>query len=497
MKKKVIIIGAGVGGLTTAALLARDGYDVAIYESASQVGGRAGQKVISGYTFDTGPSWYLMPSVFERTFRLLGTSVEKELDLIKLSPAYKVFYESHDPITITGNEATDRDTFEQIEPGAGAALKRYIDEGDVIYQLSLKHFLYTNFNRIGALLSPEVLRHSLKMLRLALTPLHSHVKKYVADRRLQQILEYPMVFLGSSPFSAPAIYSLMSALDFKEGVYYPRGGLYTIVQALERRALDAGVTIHLNQEVATINTSNRTITGITLADGHVIDADIVVSNGDIHHTETRLLPRELQTYPEAYWKKTEPGVSALLLYLGVRGELPELEHHNLLFVDDWEKNFSSIYDDRSIPTPASMYVCRPSATDTVSPSGHENLFMLVPLPTGVAMDATEQEALAKQYLKQFATMTGIDDLEARIVHQELFGPNEFITRFYSYQASALGSSHLLKQSALFRTSNRSKKVRNLYYVGGNTIPGVGIPMCLIGAELVYERIVGRPPQEAV
>ena len=251
---RVVIIGAGIGGLTTAALLAKDGYTVTIYESADQVGGRAGQAIVKGYTFDTGPSWYLMPNVFERTFKLLGSTVDDELDLVKLSPAYKVFYEHADPITITGNEATDQATFEAIEPGAGKALQRYVDAGNEIYQLSLKHFLYTNFNRPLELLKPEILRRGPRMLKLAFTPVHDYIAKFVTDKRLQQILEYPMVFLGSSPFSAPAIYSLMSALDFREGVYYPKGGLYTIIQSLERLAREAGVSIQLNAEVTHITT---------------------------------------------------------------------------------------------------------------------------------------------------------------------------------------------------------------------------------------------------
>lgn len=493
-QKQAVIIGAGIGGLTTAALLARAGYSVTIHEAADQVGGRAGQYSDKGFTFDTGPSWYLMPRVFERTFELLGTSVEQELELMKLTPAYKVFYENAKPITITGDETTDMATFESIEPGAGAALQRYVQEGNDIYELSLKHFLYTNFSRPYELLKPAVLRHGFRMLRLALTPLHRHVTRYVADKRLQQILEYPMVFLGSSPFSAPAIYSLMSALDFREGVFYPKGGLYTIIRSLQRLATDAGVSIKLNSPVAHITTESGTSTGVVLEDGTKVPADIVISNGDIYHTETTMLDSAMQSYPESYWKKTEPGVSALLLYLGVEGRLPQLEHHNLLFVDEWEDNFNSIYTKKELPLPASMYVCNPSKSDDVAPADHENLFVLVPLPTGIAPSEKETAELADQYIGQLATMTGIDELAKRIVYKKTFGPNDFVTRFYSYQASALGSSHLLRQSALFRTPNRSKKVDNLFYVGGNTVPGVGLPMCLIGAELVFERITGHMPE---
>lgn len=496
MKQKVVIVGAGIGGLTTAALLARKGYDVTVFEAGHQPGGRAGQMKDGGFTFDTGPSWYLMPRVFERTYRLLGSSVEKELELHKLTPAYKVFYEQADPIIITGDEDTDSATFEAIEPDAGKSLKRYVAEGNEIYELSLKHFLYTNFTRPLDLLKPDVLRRGFGMLRLALRPVNRHVASYVSDRRLRQILEYPMVFLGSSPFSAPAIYSLMSALDFKEGVYYPKGGLYEIIRSLARLAEEAGVKIVLDTPVERINVDGDRAIGVTLKDGRLVEADIVISNADLHHTETVLLPETARSYPERYWNKREPGISALLLYLGVRGKLPELEHHNLLFVDDWKQNFDDIYANGRFPEMASMYVSRTSATDdTVAPKRHENLFVLVPLPAGVIPTESEQADLVERYLDQLQAMTGLHDLKERIVLRKTFGPEDFVTRFHAYKASALGMSHRLSQSALFRTSNKSRKLTNLYYVGANTLPGIGLPMCLISAELAYERITGKRPTE--
>lgn len=493
--KHVVIIGAGIGGLATAALLAKDGYTVEIYESAHQTGGRAGQDKVAGFTFDTGPSWYLMPRVFERTFKLLGTSVERELDLIKLSPAYKVFFERHSPLTITGDQATDMATFESIEPGAGNALRRYITEGNEIYELSLRHFLYTNFTKLGSFLRKDILRHGPRMLRLALTPVHRHVQRYVHDQRLQQILEYPMVFLGSSPFSAPGIYSLMSALDFKEGVYYPRGGLYAIIESLTRLCKENGVTIHLNQPVASITAAQGVATGIKLGNGREIAADIVLSNADLHYTETTLLPAEARSYSDSYWKKRDTGISGLLLYLGIKGSLPEFEHHNLLFVEQWKENFEAIYTNRTIPKAASMYVSKTSASDNTAPDGHENVFVLVPLPTGITIDEAKLNELADNYLQQLEDATGVSNLRERIVYQRLFGPDDFSKQFNAFEGTALGLSHELGQSALFRTSNKSKKLSNLFYVGANTLPGVGLPMCLISAELAYERIAGRKPQE--
>ncbi len=489
--KHVVIIGAGIGGLATANLLAKAGYSVSVYEKNAAPGGRAGLLERDGFRFDTGPSWYLMPDVFKHYFELLDRDVSAELDLVRLSPAYKVFFESQPPLTITSNIDTDAATFESIEAGAGAQLRKYVADGDIVYQLSLRHFLYSNFTSLFDFLKRDILARSLSLLHRAVTPIDRYVSGFVHDQRLKQILEYPMVFLGTSPFAAPAIYSLMSALDFREGVFYPRGGMFTIIERLVSIGESLGVTYHFNAPVNHIKTQDGIAVGIQLSDGQEVVADIVISNADLHFTETKLLDTSDQSYPQAYWQKKQAGPSALLMYLGVKGTLPTMEHHNLLFVDSWEQNFKDIYIDKRNPSPASIYVCKPSASDdTVAPDGHENVFILVPLPPDATVDDTDIESLADQYIAQFSQMTGINDFAERIVSRELFGPNDFRTKFHAWQATALGPSHILKQSALFRTSNKSKKVKNLYYVGGSTTPGIGLPMCLIGAELIYKRLAG-------
>tara|TARA_B100001245_G_scaffold84100_1_gene60646 strand:+ start:2155 stop:3687 length:1533 start_codon:yes stop_codon:yes gene_type:complete len=491
MSKRVVIVGAGIGGLATANLLAKAGYKVSVYEKNAQPGGRAGILELKGFRFDTGPSWYLMPDVFTHYFSLFRKTITKELDLVQLSPAYKVFFENASPITITSDSEQDAATFDAIEPGAGKKLKEYVRKGDDIYRLSMKHFLYTNFSSVRDFTKTDVLRRGHVMTRLALMPISTYVAKFVTDRRLQQILEYPMVFLGSSPFSAPALYSLMSALDFHEGVYYPKGGLYTIIERLVKLGQELGVEYHYGAAVKRIVTSQGEVRGITLEDGAHISADIVISNADLHFTETHLLDEKDRSYPASYWDKREAGPSALLMYLGVKGEMPELEHHNLFFVDNWKKNFDNIFVNKRLPWPASMYVCKPSATDpSVAPKGHENMFVLVPLPAGTKATNAQLGKAAEKYLSLLEEKLGVKDLKQRIVLKKFFGPNDFSRKFHAWQGTALGPSHTLRQSAFFRTPNKSKKVSGLYYVGGSTTPGIGLPMCLIGAELLYKRLAG-------
>lgn len=489
--KHIVIIGGGIGGLALANLLQKAGHSVSIYEQASQLGGRASQKEVAGFRFDTGPSWYLMPQVFKDYFHLFDIDVTTALDITRLTPAYKVFFESHSPITIQGDLTADAATFDAVEAGSGKALQRYVKEGDEMYRIALRHFLYTDFSRPHQLLKAEIIAGSARLLTLLATPIHQRVSRFVKSQPLQQILEYPMVFLGTSPFKAPAMYSLMSALDFKEGVYYPARGMYSIIELLVATGKSLGVTYHTDANVALITNRGKQATGIVLENGVCVEADIVVSNADLHHTETKLLAPERQSYPQSSWDKKEAGISALLLYVGIRGLLPQLEHHNLYFVDAWKENFEHIYRHKQIPQSASMYVSRTSATDpSTAPDGHENLFVLVPLPTSLHLDETEKAKLANHYIQQFGRAIGESSLTDRVVTMQTFGPDDFRHRFNSWQGSALGMSHLLGQSALFRIPPKSKKLANLYYVGGNTMPGIGLPMCVISAEIVYKKIMG-------
>lgn len=488
--QRVAIIGSGIGGLGLANLLAKQGATVTVYEKNEQLGGRAGKKQENGFTFDTGPSWYLMPDVFERYFAQFGRSAQNELDLIRLDPGYKVFFDHHEPVTIHGNLQTDSATFESIEPGAGQALRQYVRDGNEIYRLALEHFLYTDFHDLKDMLRPTILKRLTTIGRLLMQPLHQRVKGVVKSQPLQQILEYPMVFLGTSPFEAPAMYSLMSALDFDEGVYYPKRGMYSIIELLIDIGQSLGVVYKTNTGVTRIKTQQGSVTAIELSDGTSVDYDLVISNGDLHHTETKLLEPSAQSYPEHTWQKRLSGISGLLLYLGVKGELPQLEHHNLYFVDRWHENFEAIYKTKTIPEHASLYVSRTTATDpSTAPAGHENLFMLVPLPTGVSVDSAKAGELAANYLQQFARVINQPDLPDRIVSRSIMTPDDFGDRFYAWENTALGMSHVLGQSALWRIPPQSKKLSNLYYVGASTMPGIGLPMCLISAEVVYNRIM--------
>lgn len=490
MKKKAVIIGAGYGGLALANLLAKAGHEVAIYEKNPSAGGRIQVVKQNGFTFDLGPSWYLMPEIFEQYYQLFGRSAKTELDLVRFSPGYKVWSEGYEPLIIQGDVDKDMTTFEAIEPGAGKKLQRYVARSSQIYEVAVKHALYNNFTRFSDVLQWPLLRQLPTMLPLVWRTLDAHVSRRFRSLRLKQLLEYHMVFLGSSPFQAPAVYSLMSHLDFRSGVYYPRRGMLELVNSMERLGRSLGVAYHYNSPVKQIVLDSHQATGIELVNGERIGADLVISAADIHHTETKLLPSAARSYSEKYWQKRQPGPGALLVSLGIKGKLSNLHHHNLCFVKNWRENFAAIYETGTVPEHASLYVCNPSKTHPeLAPIGHENLFVLLPLPAGVTLTSEQELVCTDKIIKILGEMTREPDLPKRIVSQLIYGPAQFGEQFNAWKYNAFGGeSHLLRQSVIFRTHNRSKKIPNLYYVGAGTLPGIGLPMCLISAQLTYKRI---------
>ncbi|WP_457186594.1 phytoene desaturase family protein [Nocardioides sp. P5_E3] len=507
--RRVVVVGGGIAGLATAALLASRGHSVDLLEKNDDLGGRVGSVERDGYRFDTGASWYLMPEVFEHFFSLLGTTAEAELDLTVLDPSYRVFFEGHaEPVDLRPDRAHNRALFERLEPGAGDRFDAYLHSAEDTYDMALRRFLYTSFDSPTAFVHPDVVRRTPALGRLLTRSLERHVAGSFTDNRLRQVLGYPAVFLGSSPSRTPSMYHLMSRLDLGDRVLYPQGGFSQLIRVIADLAENHGARLHTGAAVTRILTSDTTggrpvVTGVEheTADGpRTVDADVVVGAADLHHLETALLPTGLQTHPEPAWRDRSPGPGAVLAMLGVEGRLPQLPHHSLFFTRDWGQNFGDIFGkDARVPDPASIYVCKPSETDpTVAPEGCENLFVLVPVPAdttiggggddGAGSETVERTADAA--IDQIASWAGVPDLRERIRVRHTVGPEDFATRYHAWRGGALGLEHTLRQSAFLRPGNASAKVDGLLYAGASTVPGVGLPMCLISAELVLKRLSG-------
>ncbi|MCV2393027.1 phytoene desaturase family protein [Actinotalea sp. M2MS4P-6] len=536
---RVVVVGGGVSGLAGAALLAREGHEVTLVEARDEVGGRASTWGADGFRFDIGPSWYLMPEVFEHFLRLMGTSATEQLDLVPLDPAYRVFFERHDPLDVRSDLADSVALFERVEPGSGARLRAYLESGSDAYHMALQHFLYTSYASLRPLLTPAVLRRAPELAGLLTRSLESKVRATVQDTRLRQVLGYPAVFLGASPRLTPSMYHLMSHLDLADGVLYPQGGFGAVVDAVRRVAEQAGVRIRTGCAATAITTGpvvgglpaglerqptvaglwrrrKAQVTGVTVvgsgaagAGGRAgeehLPADVVIAATDLEETERRLLPAALRSYSDRWWRRQVPGPSTVMVYLGVRGRLPELPHHSLFLAEDWDTTFDLIFDRRpgapvgAMPDPTSVYVSRTSSTDPgVAPEGHENLVILVPVPADVRLGhgglggAGDPwvERVADAAIAQIGGWAGVPDLADRIVVRRTVGPADWAQDLRAWRGTALGPAHTLGQSAMFRAGNVSRRVAGLLYAGGSVIPGIGVPMCLISAELLVKRFRG-------
>lgn len=485
--KKVVIVGGGTGGLATASLLGRHGYDVTLIEKNKTLGGRARSFSQKGYTFDMGPSWYLMPDVFEKFYKLFDKKPSDFFTLKQLDPQYRIFFDRQDIVDISKDLAKNLSYFESLEKGAKENIKKYLDQSEYQYKTAMSDFVYKSFNTVLDMFSLKLLKEGSKLN--VFEDMGSFIRRFTKNDRIAKILLYTIVFLGGSPKNTPAIYSIMSYIDFMQGVFYPKGGMFEIVKSLITLAKENHVKILTNTAVTKIDVDkNGNATGVRVGK-KVIEADIVISNADLPFTEMSLLDEGYRSYPKKYWDKKTIAPSAFLIYLGIKGRVKNIKHHNLLFASDWTKHFDEIFTNPSWPNDPSMYICAPSKTDqSVAPKDHENIFILVPVASGLVDSEKMRQKYANFVIKQVEKIVD-EEIEKRIEYKRIFSQKNFADDYNAYKGTALGMTHTMFQSAAFRPSVKSKKVKNLYYVGQYTQPGIGVPMCLISAQIVLERII--------
>jgi phytoene desaturase len=474
MNKKVVIVGAGFGGLSTACYLARDGFEVTVIEKNSQIGGRAMTMKRDGYTFDLGPSWYMMPDVFEEFFADFGKKPSDFYDLVKLDPSYKVF---------TGSTSYDvfdaprvYELFEQIEKGSAEQLKTLLMKTQKEYETIRSAILPLGMLKLGDALNATTMR--LISDPELLGSYHSRIKKYVSHPDLQKILEFMVVFMGGSPKNIPALYTLLAYVDMGMGIWYPMGGMHKLAEAMYALASSLGVKCILGEPVTQIY------------DAHVetkkakYPADIIVANADYHHVATKLLAHKSTTN----WDKKVLSPSGLLIYLGIKKKLKNIRHHNLIFDVDWDAHFTQVFDEKVWSDSPMLYVGAPSVTDmSVAPKNCENLFVLAPMANGNQPSSSIVEATVTAVLHRLETVFGesfVDD----IVVKEVRAHDYFKESFNAYKGNAFGLAHTWKQSAIFRPPIQHKTQHNLYFVGHYTNPGTGVPIVTLGGRVVAEEI---------
>lgn len=484
--KKVIIIGAGIGGLALAALLGKKGYKVTVLEKNSTIGGRAMHFKSKGFTFDMGPSWYLMPDVFEKYYKIFNKRPSDFFKLIHLDPHYRIFFSDDEIVDIVKDLKKNLEIFEKIEKGSAKKIKEYLKKSEYQYKVAMNEFVYKNYNSIFDFFNKRIMKEGPKLN--IFESFDKYVSRFVESDKIKKILQYSVVFLGGSPKNTPAMYSLMSHIDFNMGVFYPIGGINKIIDSLETLGKENKVNIIKNSEVKKIITKNSIAVGVKTKN-KTYEADLIISNADYPFTELKLLDENDRSYDEKYWNKKTLAPSAFIIYLGVKGKVKKLKHHNLFFANDWEEHFQEIFKNPALPNKPSYYICSPSKSDnSVAPKNHENIFILVPVAANLKLNEKLKEKYSKSIITHFENIIN-EKISDRIVFKKIFTQDDYESLYNSFRGTALGLSHTFFQTAIFRPSNKSKKLKNLYYVGQYTNPGIGMPMAIISAQLTAERIL--------
>ena len=483
----VLVVGGGFGGLSAACYLADAGANVRVVEKNEQVGGRASQLEVDGFTFDMGPSWYLMPDVFERFFAYFGKEPGDYYELERLDPHYRIFFKDGDSLDVTGDNEEMAELFESYEPGAGEAFESYLETSERHYETAMNKFVYEDRSRLRDWVDLDVMTAAPVGLQLV-GSMQGHVEDYFEHPKLQQIMQYTLVFLGGSPKNTPALYNMMSHVDFNLGVYYPDGGIRAVVEGIVELGESLGVTYETDSEVTEISRRKEGFLVETVG-GDTYHPDEVVVNADYAHAERELLPDHERQYDDDYWDDRTYAPSAFLMYMGVEGDVEPLAHHTLVLPTDWEPHFDDIFEDAAWPDDPAYYLCVPSETDdSVAPAGHSNLFVLVPIAPGLHDGDEIRAEYREKILSDIAANTGVD-LRDRIVYEKQFAVSEFVERYNAAEGTALGLAHTLRQTALLRPNNRSSAVDGLYFTGSFTTPGIGVPMCLISGEHTAKRLL--------
>ena len=455
-------------------------------------GGRARVLKENGFVFDMGPSWYWMPDVFERFFNCFEKKVSDYYDLKRLDPSYRIYWPD-EVMNIPADYNQLKQLFEQKEPGSSKALDQFISEAAYKYDVGINKLVHKPGRSVTEFADWNLVKGLFKLD--VFTSIKKHVGKYLKNSQLQQLLEFPVLFLGALPQDTPALYSLMNYADIKLGTWYPNGGMYRIVNGMYELAKELGVKFFFNHNVKEIIIEKDTVKNVlaeTTAENIAVsfEADAVIGSADYHFIETSLLKKQYRTYTEEYWNKRVMAPSCLIYYVGLKKKLKNITHHSLFFDVDFGVHGKEIYTDPKWPSEPLFYVCAPSVTDsTVAPQGCENLFFLVPVATGLQGDT---EILREKYfdtiLSRFEQKIG-QSVKQEIIYKKSYSVSNFINDYNSFKGNAYGLANTLMQTAILKPCIKSKKVKNLFYTGQLTVPGPGVPPSIISGEVVSKEVI--------
>jgi phytoene desaturase len=486
--KTVVVIGAGVGGICAATHLARQGLHVTVVEKNFHPGGRCDGFNRLGHHFDTGPTLLVMPLLYEAEFAALGAPMHHLLDLQRVDPTYNLVFDDGSRLCLTSDLKSLQEQLEAIEPGAFQGLLRYMEEGHRHYHLGIERLIGRDFRRAADFFT----LHNLPLL-FQLSPLlrhYDHMSAFFSSERLKAAFTFQDVYMGLSPFEAPATFSLMPYSELAHGVWYPRGGMYRIVDALMFMASQAGVEFAFHQPVSRIEIRGGQARGVHLADGGYLSADVVLANADLPYVYQELLPDSRIAERLAHRRFS---CSVISFFWGVDRYYDALGPHTLFLADDYRENFNTIIHELELPANPSIYIHAPTRLDAaLAPPGEDSLIAIVPVGHLSENGGQDWAAIREQARRQVfrrLNMLGIGDLERHIKFETCFTPQYWHRRYNLMKGSTHGLCHNLTQLAYFRPANRHPHYHNLYFVGASTHPGTGMPTAMVSARLAAQRIL--------
>jgi phytoene desaturase len=491
--RRVVVVGAGIGGLATALRLRRHGFDVTVVEKQSRPGGRASVLNVAGFRLDTGPTILVMKETFQELYHSLGLRLEDRLRLVQLEPNYRVYFHDGDSLDLSGNMARLADGVERIAPGSGPRLFYFLGQAARKYALGMP-FVERNYDHITDLVNPVA---ALRLLRTgAHQNLYRQVSGYFAhDDKLTKAFSFHSMFLGLSPMDALAMYSLITYADLAGGMWFPLGGVYSIVEDLVELAVQAGVELRTSAPVAEIRVEGGSTVGVDLESGEFLPAEVVVSNADLPYTYRKLIAREHRPgFSDARLDGMKYACSGCVLSLGLDTVYPHLSHQGIFFAEDYRANLESIFRTKTLPADPSFHMCVPTITDpSLAPPGHSLIYLLAPMPNlSGSVDWEQAAATVRRQLLARLQQIVHPDIARHIVWERQYLPTDWQRDVNAPLGTAFGSlAQNFFQSAYFRPHNRSKHVRGLYFVGQGTYPGIGMPMVVISSRLVTERLIAE------
>ena len=472
--------------MSAASFMARAGWQVQVLEKHEIPGGRARQFSAEGFTYDMGPSWYWMPDVFERYFAQFGRQVSDYYELVRLDPSYRIYW-NDGPMDIPASYEELCDLLESLEPGAAARLNDFMREAEYKYRVGINKLVFKPGQSLGELVDLELIKGIFRLD--VFNSIKSHVGKHFKHPKIRQLMEFPVIFLGARPEDTPALYSLMNYADIKLGTWYPKGGMYGIVEGMHKLATELGVTFHFGCNVKNIEVKTGVARSVVTDDGQRFEADVIIGGADYHHVEQHLLPAEYRSHTEAWWDSRVMAPGSLLYYVGLDTRLPGVQHHMLFFDVPFDPHARDIYITKQWPEKPLFYLSAASVTDpTVAPEGCENLFFLIPLAAGLGGDG---EDVREKYFNMMADRlqqhTGTD-IRKHILYKRSYCHSDFIEDYNAFKGNAYGLANVLKQTAIFKPRMVAKKVPNLFFAGQMTVPGPGVPPSLLSGQMAADLV---------